>query len=116
MLTFGPSNSSSTAFTLLPALPLEQEEPTPAGERAGSQGREVPVHRELWFMVVMAGVALVLLGIALGLLLHRTVSRQQPPLERVRPPLESLPLEKRGPKAVSTPSNSYLVMGLILNY
>ncbi|KAL2082380.1 hypothetical protein ACEWY4_022198 [Coilia grayii] len=106
MVTFGPSITS--ASTLPPPPGLLALEPTSAGERAGTQAREVPVYRELWFMVVMAAVALVLLAIILGLLLHRTVSRQQPPLTRERPPLVPMPLEKRGPMAVSTPSNSYL--------
>ncbi|XP_028858747.1 usherin-like [Denticeps clupeoides] len=54
----------------------------------------------------MAGVALVLLAIFLGLLLHKAFNK--PPFTRERPPLVPLPLQKRGPMAVYPPSNSYL--------
>ena len=102
-----PHTSSLSTSSPLP-LP-DAVEPTPAGGRAGTQSLDPPVYRELWFMVVMAGVALVLLAIVLGLLLHRMLNRQRPPITRERPPLVPVQLEKRGPMAVSTLSNSYLV-------
>lgn len=108
--SFCERDERALSLSLTSTLPLPDVlQPTPPGERAGSQSLDPPVYRELWFMVVMAGVALVLLAIVLGLLLHRTLSRHRPPVNRERPPLVPVQLEKRGPMAVSTPSNSYLV-------
>ncbi|XP_071335560.1 usherin [Trachinotus anak] len=76
------------------------------GERAeGGQGDQ-PVIQELWFIVVMAGIALLLLAIVLGVTLHKALNK--PPFTRERPPLVALPLQKRSPMAVYPPSNSVL--------
>lgn len=60
------------------SFPQDSQGPTPppggeggAVERAeGGQGGH-PVVRELWFIVVMTGIALLLLAIVLGVLLHK---------------------------------------------
>ncbi|KAM7368028.1 hypothetical protein PAMP_014283 [Pampus punctatissimus] len=54
----------------------------------------------------MAGIALLLLAIILGLLLHKTLNK--PPITRERPPLVALPMQKRSPRAVYPHSNSIL--------
>ncbi|XP_010880635.1 usherin [Esox lucius] len=54
----------------------------------------------------MTGVALVLLAIALGVILHKALNR--PPFTRERPPLVALPLQKRSPMAVYPTSDPYL--------
>ncbi len=62
----------------MPSFPPDSPSPTPpggggggGGERAeGGQGDQSVV-RELWFIVVMAGVALLLLAIVLGVMLHK---------------------------------------------
>ncbi|KAJ4929114.1 hypothetical protein JOQ06_004733 [Pogonophryne albipinna] len=79
--------------------------PAGGGERAeGGQGGQ-PLIRELWFIVVMAAVALLLLAIVLGVTLHKALNK--PPFTRERPPLVSLPLQKRrNPIAVYPASNS----------
>lgn len=47
------------------------------GERAeGAQGDQ-PVVRELWFIVVMTGIALLLLAVALGVMLHKVRMSEQ---------------------------------------
>ncbi|XP_060769524.1 usherin [Neoarius graeffei] len=61
---------------------------------------------QLWFMVVMAAVALILFGISLGIGLHRALSR--PPYARERPPLIPMPLQPRSPRGIYPPSNAYL--------
>ncbi|KAK2846280.1 hypothetical protein Q7C36_011134 [Tachysurus vachellii] len=61
---------------------------------------------QLWFMVLMAAVALILFGISLGVGLHRALSR--PPYARERPPLIPLPLQPRSPRGIYPPSNAYL--------
>ncbi|KAL6485439.1 hypothetical protein MHYP_G00048310 [Metynnis hypsauchen] len=61
---------------------------------------------QLWFMVVMAGVALLLLAVFVAVGLHRALSR--PPFTRERPPIVPLHLQHRSPRAVYPPSNSYL--------
>ncbi|KAG7331843.1 hypothetical protein KOW79_005812 [Hemibagrus wyckioides] len=61
---------------------------------------------QLWFMVLMAAVALILFGITLGVGLHRALSR--PPYARERPPLIPLPLQPRSPRGIYPPSNAYL--------
>ncbi|XP_049445713.1 usherin-like [Epinephelus fuscoguttatus] len=77
------------------------------GEQAeGAQGDQ-PLVRELWFIVVMAAVALLLLAIVLGVMLHKALNK--PPFTRERPPLVALPMQKRSPMAVYPPSNSVLV-------
>ncbi|XP_056301249.1 usherin [Danio aesculapii] len=58
-------------------------------------------YRELWFIVLMAGVALLLLAVFLAVVLQKALNR--PPLSRERPPLIPLPLQRRSP-----PGNSYL--------
>lgn len=64
---------------LFMCFPPDSQSPTPpgggggggGGERAeGGQGDQ-PVVRELWFIVVMAGIALLLLAIVLGVMLHK---------------------------------------------
>ncbi|XP_074471325.1 usherin isoform X1 [Sebastes fasciatus] len=76
------------------------------GERAeGGQGDQ-PLVRELWFIVVMAAVALLLLAIVLGVILHKALNK--PPFTRERPPLVALPMQRRSPMAVYPPSNSAL--------
>nr|XP_046147686.1 usherin isoform X3 [Oncorhynchus gorbuscha] len=64
-------------------------------------------HWELWFIVLMTGVALVVLAIVLGIILHKALKRT--PFTRERPPLVALPMQKRSPMAVYPPSDSYLV-------
>ncbi|XP_047243958.1 usherin isoform X1 [Girardinichthys multiradiatus] len=54
----------------------------------------------------MAAIALLLLAIVLGVMLHRALNK--PPLTRERPPLVALPMQKRSPMAVYPPSNSVL--------
>ncbi|XP_017157668.1 usherin [Poecilia reticulata] len=54
----------------------------------------------------MAAIALLLLAVALGVMLHRALNK--PPLTRARPPLVALPMQKRSPMAVYPPSNSVL--------
>ncbi|XP_028997105.3 usherin isoform X2 [Betta splendens] len=54
----------------------------------------------------MTGIALLLLAIVLGLMLHKAVNK--PPFTRERPPLVALPMQKRSPMAVYPPSNSVL--------
>ncbi|XP_056437883.1 usherin [Gadus chalcogrammus] len=71
----------------------------------GGPGPPMPVHKELWFAVVMAAVFLVLLAMVLGLVL-KALSR--PPFTRERPPLVSLPQQKRNRIAVYPPSSSVL--------
>ncbi|XP_046729987.1 usherin [Silurus meridionalis] len=61
---------------------------------------------QLWFMVLMAAMALILLGVSLGVGLHRALSR--PPYARERPPLIPLPLQPRSPRGIYPPSNAYL--------
>ncbi|CAB1342994.1 unnamed protein product, partial [Coregonus sp. 'balchen'] len=87
----------------------DQVEPTPpGGERAeGGKGNGSLFYSELWFIVLMTGVALVLLAIVLGIILHKALKR--PPFTRERPPLVALPMQKRSPMAVYPPSDSYLV-------
>nr|XP_040016285.1 usherin [Gasterosteus aculeatus aculeatus] len=77
-----------------------------AGERAeGGQGDQ-PLVRELWFIALMAAVALLLLAVALGVTLHKALNR--PPFSRERPPLVALPMKKRNPMAVYSASNSVM--------
>ncbi|XP_064864883.1 usherin isoform X2 [Oncorhynchus nerka] len=54
----------------------------------------------------MTGVALVVLAIVLGIILHKALKRT--PFTRERPPLVALPMQKRSPMAVYPPSDSYL--------
>ncbi|XP_041831955.1 usherin [Melanotaenia boesemani] len=54
----------------------------------------------------MAGIALLLLAFVLGVMLHKALNK--PPLNRERPPLVALPMQKRSPMAVYPPSNSVL--------
>ncbi|XP_064197178.1 usherin [Anguilla rostrata] len=63
---------------------------------------------ELWFIILMAGLGLILLAIFLGLLLHKALKK--PPFTRERPPLVPLPLQKRSPIGVYPPSDSYLAL------
>lgn len=68
------SNSLTTPLT---SFQTDSQGPTPPG--GGEEGGGVaewaeggqPVVRELWFIVVMTAVALLLLAIALGVLLHK---------------------------------------------
>ncbi|XP_013888757.1 usherin [Austrofundulus limnaeus] len=57
-------------------------------------------------MAVMSAVALLLLAVLLGVMLHRALNKA--PLTRERPPLVALPMQKRSPMAVYPPSNSVL--------
>ncbi|XP_029705581.1 usherin isoform X2 [Takifugu rubripes] len=57
-------------------------------------------------MVVMAAVALLLLAVVLGAVLHKVLNK--PPYTRERPPLVGLPMQKRNPMAVYPASNSVL--------
>ncbi|XP_039637269.1 usherin [Perca fluviatilis] len=76
------------------------------GQRAeGGQGDQ-PLVRELWFMVVMAAIALLLLAILLAVMLTKALNK--PPFTRERPPLVALPMKKRSPMAVYPASNSVL--------
>ncbi|XP_074471326.1 usherin isoform X2 [Sebastes fasciatus] len=54
----------------------------------------------------MAAVALLLLAIVLGVILHKALNK--PPFTRERPPLVALPMQRRSPMAVYPPSNSAL--------
>ncbi|XP_051264113.1 usherin [Dicentrarchus labrax] len=54
----------------------------------------------------MTGIALLLLAVALGVILHKVLNK--PPFTRERPPLVALPMQKRSPMAVYPPSNSVL--------
>ncbi|TUF20347.1 Usherin [Bagarius yarrelli] len=63
---------------------------------------------QLWFMVLMAAVALILFGISLGVGLHRALTR--PPYARERPPLIPMPLQPRSPRGIYPTSNAYLVV------
>ncbi|XP_026197744.1 usherin [Anabas testudineus] len=54
----------------------------------------------------MAGIALLLLAVVLGFMLHKALNK--PPFTRERPPLVALPMQKRSPMAVYPPSNSVL--------
>ncbi|KAJ8410281.1 hypothetical protein AAFF_G00202620 [Aldrovandia affinis] len=63
-------------------------------------------YNELWFIILMAGLGLILLAIFLGLLLHKALNK--PPFTRERPPLVPQPLQKRSPMGVYPPSDSYL--------
>ncbi|KAL4630445.1 usherin isoform X1 [Arapaima gigas] len=76
--------------------------PTPGGE-AGTQDPGSRFYNELWFIILMAGVGLILLAIFLGLLLHKALNR--PLFTRERPPLVPLSLQKRSPMGVYCPSN-----------
>lgn len=84
------------------------EAPTPAGGRLGAGAGGSPFYRELWFIVLMAGVALVLLALILALALHKALNK--PPFTRERPPLVPLPLHRRSPLTNFPTSNSYLVI------
>ncbi|KAL0967537.1 hypothetical protein UPYG_G00253520 [Umbra pygmaea] len=86
----------------------DQVEATPpSGERAeGGSADGSFFYRELWFIVLMTGVALVLLAVILGIILHKALSK--PPFTRERPPLVTLPLQKRSPMAVYPPNDNYL--------
>lgn len=42
-----------------------------SGERAEGDRGDQPLIQELWFIVLMAGIALLLLAFVLGLLLHK---------------------------------------------
>lgn len=59
------------------SFPLDSQSPTPpggeggVGERAeGGHGGQLVV-QELWFIVVMTGIALLLLAIVIGVMLHK---------------------------------------------
>ncbi|XP_073708979.1 usherin [Garra rufa] len=82
------------------------EPPTPAGGRLGAGAGGSPFYRELWFIVLMAGVALLLLALILAIVLHKALNK--PPFSRERPPLIPLPLQRRSPLAVYPHNNSYL--------
>ncbi|TNN61594.1 Usherin [Liparis tanakae] len=77
------------------------------GEQAeggqGGQGGQ-PVVRELWFIVLMAAIALLLLAIVLGVTLHKALNKS--PFTRERPPLVAPPTTKRSRMAVYPTSNS----------
>uniref|UniRef100_A0A3B3RLN9 Si:ch211-57i17.5 n=1 Tax=Paramormyrops kingsleyae TaxID=1676925 RepID=A0A3B3RLN9_9TELE len=60
-------------------------------------------YTELWFIVLMAGVGLILLAIFLGLFLHKALNKL--PFTRERPPLVPLPLQKRNAIGVYPPGN-----------
>ncbi len=63
----------------LKSSPSDSPSPTPPGGGGGGGGGEraeegvggQPVVRELWFIVVMTGIALLLLAIVLGVVLHK---------------------------------------------
>ncbi|XP_077408899.1 usherin isoform X3 [Vanacampus margaritifer] len=75
------------------------------GERVESgQADGRPVFQELWFMAVMAAIALLLMAVALGVALHKVLKKA--PLSRERPPLVAM--QKRSPMAVYPASNSVL--------
>ncbi|KTG31158.1 hypothetical protein cypCar_00024894, partial [Cyprinus carpio] len=82
------------------------EPPTAAGGRLGAGAGGSPFYRELWFIVLMAGVVLLLLALILVIVLQKALNK--PPFTRERPPLISVPLQHRSPLAVYPPSNSYL--------
>nr|XP_004542412.1 usherin-like [Maylandia zebra] len=93
-------------------ISTDSPSPTPlvggggGGERAEGGQEERQVVRELWFIVVMAGIALLLLAIVLAVVLHKALNK--PPFSRERPPLVALPMQKRSPMAIYPPSNSML--------
>ncbi|XP_061756734.1 usherin [Nerophis ophidion] len=76
------------------------------GERAEEGEGEEPVYQELWFIVVMAAIALLLMGIVLAVALHKALNKT--PLTRERPPLVATTMKKRNPMAVYPASNSML--------
>ncbi|XP_016138429.1 usherin [Sinocyclocheilus grahami] len=77
------------------------EPPTAAGGRLGTRAGGSPFYRELWFIVLMAGVSLLLLALILAIVLQKALNK--PPFTLV-----SVPLQCRSPLAVYPPSNSYL--------
>ncbi|XP_076872764.1 usherin isoform X2 [Brachyhypopomus gauderio] len=79
---------------------------SPAGGGNGGNSEGPPIYLQLWFMVVMAAVALFLLAVFLGVGLHKALRR--PPFTRERPPLMPLPLQPRSPKVMYPPSKSYM--------
>ncbi|KAF6735912.1 Usherin [Oryzias melastigma] len=85
--------------------------PTPPGggggvDRAEGGRGDGQLVQELWFIVVMAAVALLLLAVVLGVVLHKALGK--PHLPRERPPLVAVPMQTRSPMAVYPPSNSVL--------
>ncbi|TDH00321.1 hypothetical protein EPR50_G00187170 [Perca flavescens] len=76
------------------------------GQRVEGEQGDQPLVRELWFMVVMAAIALLLLAILLAVMLTKALNK--PPFTRERPPLVALPMKKRSPMAVYPASNSVL--------
>ncbi|KAM6992121.1 usherin [Tautogolabrus adspersus] len=54
----------------------------------------------------MAAIALLLLAVVLGVVLHKALNK--PPFTRERPPLVALPMQKRSPRAIYPASNSVL--------
>uniref|UniRef100_A0AAV2KBT2 Uncharacterized protein n=1 Tax=Knipowitschia caucasica TaxID=637954 RepID=A0AAV2KBT2_KNICA len=84
---------------------------TPPGAGGGEHGVEraqadSPVHKELWFIVVMAAIALLVMAIIIAIVLNKALNK--PPFSRERPPLVATTMEKRSPMAVYPPSNSML--------
>lgn len=69
--------ASGNTTTALTSFQTDSQGPTPpgGGDGGGSVAERAeggqPVVRELWFIVVMTAVALLLLAIALGVLLHK---------------------------------------------
>ncbi|XP_058612780.1 usherin [Onychostoma macrolepis] len=82
------------------------EPPTAAGGQLGAGAGGLPFYRELWFIVLMAGLALLLLALILAIVLQKALNK--PPFTRERPPLVPVPLQRRSPLAIYPPSNSYL--------
>nr|XP_057913570.1 usherin [Doryrhamphus excisus] len=77
------------------------------GERAEDGEGEEPVFHELWFMAVMAAIALLLMAIILAVALHKALNKHH--LTRERPPLAAMPMKTRNPMmAVYPASNSML--------
>ncbi|XP_052056319.1 usherin [Apodemus sylvaticus] len=71
---------------------------TTPGDRKGAGTKSTEFYSELWFIMVMAMLALILLAIFLSLILQRKIHKE--PCIRERPPL--VPLQKR-----MTPLSSY---------
>ncbi|XP_061667767.1 usherin isoform X2 [Syngnathoides biaculeatus] len=86
------------------SLPTAPEGPM-SGERVeADQDDRRPVFQELWFIAVMAAVALLLMAIVLGVVLHKALNKA--PLTRGRPPLVAM--KTRSPMAVYPAGNSVL--------
>ncbi|XP_004685295.1 PREDICTED: LOW QUALITY PROTEIN: usherin [Condylura cristata] len=78
---------------------------TTPGEKRGSGHKNTEFYRELWFIMLMAMLALILLAIFLSLILQRKIRKE--PYIRERPPL--VPVQKRTPSlSVYPPGETHM--------